>query len=120
MDFFFALGEPRRRRIVELIASRGEMPAGEICRSFDITPQAVSQHLAVLRESGLLRMRKMGQKRIYSINTEPILELDKWARDTTALWNGRFDALDRVLDLEKKKNAKMVIVRQRQTNRRGN
>lgn len=105
---------------MELIASSGELSAGEICRSFDITAQAISQHLAILKESGILKMEKRGQKRIYSINPNPILELNKWASDTAALWDRRFDALDSVLANEKKKNAKMVILRQKQMNRKGN
>ena len=120
MDFFIALSDPRRRRIVELVAQRGEMSAGEICKGFDITAQAVSQHLAILRDSGLLKVEKRAQQRIYSINPEPILELNRWASDTAALWDRRFDALDRVLSNEKKKNAKMVILRQKQMNRKGN
>ncbi len=113
MDLFSALADPRRRTIVELIASKGELTAGEICKSFDITPQAISQHLNVLRESGLLKVEKLAQRRIYSIDPGPILELDRWARETTRQWDERFDALDRVLKEEKNKNAKKMILWQR-------
>ena len=71
MDFFFALSEPKRRRIVELLAGSGELSAGEICRKFDITAQAISQHLNVLREAGLVKMEKRGQQHIYRINPDP-------------------------------------------------
>jgi DNA-binding transcriptional ArsR family regulator len=120
MDIFFALSDPRRREIVRLVAERGQLSAGEICREFDISAQAISQHLRILKECGLLQVERSAQRRIYRMNTGPILELDRWARETTRLWDERLGALDRVLDLEKKKNAKMVIVRQRQTNRRRN
>jgi DNA-binding transcriptional ArsR family regulator len=120
MDLFSALADPRRRKIVELIADKGEMTSGEICKSFDITPQAVSQHLNLLRESGILRMQKLAQKHIYSINPEPILELDRWARETTKLWDARFASLEKVLKDEKNKNAKKMILWQRNSKAKRN
>jgi DNA-binding transcriptional ArsR family regulator len=66
-----ALAEPQRRRILTLVRD-GELPAGEIAEHFDITHQAVSQHLRVLRDAGLLRERRDGTRRLYAIRPEAI------------------------------------------------
>lgn len=66
-----ALAEPQRRRILTLVRD-GELPAGEIAEQFDITHQAVSQHLRVLKDAGVLRERRDGTRRLYSIRPEAI------------------------------------------------
>jgi DNA-binding transcriptional ArsR family regulator len=66
-----ALAEPHRRRILTLVADR-EVPAGEIAQHFDITHQAVSQHLKVLRDAGVLSERRDGTRRLYAIRPEAI------------------------------------------------
>jgi DNA-binding transcriptional ArsR family regulator len=66
-----ALAEPQRRRILTLVRD-GELPAGEIAEHFDITHQAVSQHLRVLRDAGLLDERRDGTRRLYAIRPEAI------------------------------------------------
>jgi DNA-binding transcriptional ArsR family regulator len=66
-----ALAEPQRRRILTLVGD-GELPAGEIAEHFDITHQAVSQHLRVLKDAGLLRERREGTRRLYAIRPEAI------------------------------------------------
>jgi DNA-binding transcriptional ArsR family regulator len=66
-----ALAEPQRRRIVALVRDN-ELPAGEIAGHFDITPQAVSQHLRVLKDAGVLRERRDGTRRLYAIRPEAI------------------------------------------------
>ncbi|MDG7013175.1 MAG: winged helix-turn-helix transcriptional regulator [Nitrososphaerota archaeon] len=105
MDAFYALAEPRRRRVLELLASRGRLTATQICREFEVTPQAVSQHLNVLREAGLISMEKQGQRRIYGINPERTRDVEEWADEVTSTWNRRFDALGGALDSEKKARA---------------
>lgn len=103
MDSFSALAEPRRRAIIELLARRGQLSASEIYRSFSVTAQAVSQHLRILLDAGLLRMEKRSQQHIYSLNPGSIKEIEKWARQMNILWNDSFDRLERVLDEEKNK-----------------
>jgi DNA-binding transcriptional ArsR family regulator len=66
-----ALAEPQRRRILALVRD-GELPAGEIADHFDITHQAVSQHLRVLKDAGVLRERREGTRRLYAIRPEAI------------------------------------------------
>jgi DNA-binding transcriptional ArsR family regulator len=66
-----ALAEPQRRRILTLVRDR-ELAAGEIAAQFTITPQAVSQHLRVLREAGVLRERREGTRRLYALRPEAL------------------------------------------------
>jgi DNA-binding transcriptional ArsR family regulator len=66
-----ALAEPQRRRILSVVRDR-EVAAGEIARQFDITPQAVSQHLRVLKDAGVLRERREGTRRLYALRPEAL------------------------------------------------
>ncbi|HRN69962.1 MAG TPA: metalloregulator ArsR/SmtB family transcription factor [Candidatus Woesebacteria bacterium] len=103
MDIFQALAEPNRRKILEIIAKNGELSASDIFNKFDSTAPAISQHLKVLRVSNLVMVEKRAQQRIYKINTEPLLEMESWIKEMTKLWNEKFDALDALLQEEKKK-----------------
>jgi DNA-binding transcriptional ArsR family regulator len=103
MDKFYALAEPTRRKIIELLASRGALSATEICEQFTISPQAISQHLKVLREAGLVQVEKRAQQRIYRINPQAMVELEDWARQLTELWSQRLEALEAVVQAEKQK-----------------
>lgn len=93
---FAALADPTRRRIVEMLASR-ELPAGEIARRFDMTAPAVSQHLKLLREAGLVHVRRDAQRRIYALDPRGLAELDEWLARFRRFWGGRLDALEREL-----------------------
>jgi DNA-binding transcriptional ArsR family regulator len=88
-----ALSDPTRRQIVELLAER-ERNAGEIAAEFPVSRPAVSRHLRVLREHGLVQTRIEGQQRIYSLDPEPLIELDDWLARYRAFWTNRLDALD--------------------------
>jgi DNA-binding transcriptional ArsR family regulator len=103
MDAFYALAEPRRRKIIEILARNGELPATQIYSKFDITAQAVSQHLKVLLDCGFLKMEKRSQQHIYQINPASMLEIEKWLTHTKGLWTKRLDNLDKFLETEKKK-----------------
>src|SRR5688572_33493495 len=100
MDPFPALSEPSRRRMIELLG-RGERPAGAIAGEFELTPAAVSQHLKVLREAGLVRVRIDGPRRIYSLDPDGLTAVDAWLDRVRAFWSGRLDALERALAKEK-------------------
>jgi DNA-binding transcriptional ArsR family regulator len=106
MDMFYALGEPTRREIIEVLAESGQLSATDICDKFPVSHPAISQHLKVLREARLVRVEKQAQRRLYQINPETMLELEKWAKQMTRLWSDRFDALDQVLKAEKRKRKK--------------
>jgi DNA-binding transcriptional ArsR family regulator len=84
-----ALAEPHRRRILDLVGDR-EVPAGEIAQHFDITHQAVSQHLKVLRDAGLLNERRDGTRRLYAIRPEAIESVRAYLDE---LWPASLDRL---------------------------
>jgi DNA-binding transcriptional ArsR family regulator len=88
-----ALADPTRRRIVELLAD-GERSAGELAAEFSTSRPAVSRHLRVLREQGLVTARNEGQKRVYSLDPAPLAELDAWLGRYRSFWAQRLDALD--------------------------
>ena len=93
MEALAALADPTRRRIVELLAER-ERDAGEIASHFDVSRPAVSRHLRVLREHGLVRARSDAQRRIYSLEAAPLEEIDAWLDKYRGFWANRLDALD--------------------------
>lgn len=103
MDKFSALGDPNRRRIVELLAHQGPLTASEISQEFSVSPSAISQHLKILRDAKLILMKKQAQKRIYAINPEAIQEMEGWAKRLTRIWEQRFDALEQIIEEEKRK-----------------
>ncbi|MBP1949331.1 ArsR/SmtB family transcription factor [Virgibacillus litoralis] len=103
-DIFHALSEPNRRYILEILANQEQLTATDIYDRFNISPPAISQHLKILREANLVRMEKKAQQRIYQLNPDAIIELEEWANHITQLWTQRFDALDKVLETEMKKN----------------
>ncbi len=103
MNIFSALSDPTRRQIYELIAEKGPLSASEIGENFPVSAPAISQHLKVLREAELVQMEKRAQQRIYRINPQALTDLSDWAAQMTRHWNERFDALDILLEAEKKK-----------------
>jgi DNA-binding transcriptional ArsR family regulator len=90
---FEALADPTRRRILELLAV-GERSAGDIAGEFAISRPGVSRHLRVLRESGLVRARGAGQRRLYTVDPAPLAEVQAWLTRYQRFWAQRFDALD--------------------------
>jgi DNA-binding transcriptional ArsR family regulator len=96
MEAFAALGDPTRRRIIELLAER-ELAAGDIARRFDMTAPAVSQHLKVLRNASLVRVRGEAQKRIYALEPSGLATIDAWLSRYRRFWNDRLDLLERRL-----------------------
>ena len=104
MDKFHALADPTRRKIIEKLAESGQLTATEIAGLFPISPQAISQHLKVLSEAGWVQVEKRAQQRIYRINPEATLELEDWAHQLRMLWSRRFDALEQLIEAEKKRS----------------
>ena len=100
MDAFSVLAEPRRRRVVEILARRGKLSATQICDEFDVTPQAISQHLRVLREANVILMEKRAQQRLYAFNPRSMNQIQGWAAEMANLWNSRFDRLEKTLKEE--------------------
>ncbi len=96
MHAFDVLGDPVRRRILELLAD-GERSSGEVAEAvqdeFGITQSAVSQHLKVLRDSGFATARVAGARRIYAVQPAPLQEIDAWLARFRTFWEPRLDAL---------------------------
>lgn len=84
-----AISDPRRREILELIRNR-ELAAGEIAARFDVTRPAISQHLTVLRNAGLVRERRDGARRLYRARPEGLAELRSFLN---GFWDDRLDRL---------------------------
>ncbi len=105
MQSLLAIADPTRRRIVELLAER-ERTAGELVEEFDMSAPAISQHLNVLRDAGLVVTRAEGQSRIQSLNPDGFNDLDAWLEKTRSIWSRRLDALERELRAEDERNAK--------------
>src|SRR3954463_9764073 len=103
MDTFSVLAEPSRRHILELLATKEGLSAGDIYARFNVSPPAISQHLKVLREARLVRVEKRAQHRIYYVNPEPMKELETWIKQFSARAEDQFKRLDAVLEAEKAK-----------------
>lgn len=105
MDVFHALADPTRRSIVEVLAAERKLSASAIGKRFPMSAAAISQHLKILREAQLVHVEKDGQRRLYELNPGTISDLEAWASRMKPVWNRRLDALDTVLQAEKR-NAK--------------
>jgi DNA-binding transcriptional ArsR family regulator len=93
VDALAALADDTRRQIVALLAG-GEQAAGELAGQFPVSRPAISRHLRVLREAGLVQVRTQGQRRVYTLDPRPLAELDAWLAPYRRLWAQRWDALD--------------------------
>jgi DNA-binding transcriptional ArsR family regulator len=106
MHAFDVLGDPVRRRILELLA-KGEHRSGEIVeiieKEFGITQAAVSQHLRVLREGGFAKSRVDGARRIYSVDADAFQEINAWLERFRAFWEPKLSALETEIARGKKK-----------------
>lgn len=99
-DVFHAIAERNRRLLLDIL-SEGERPVHELVAHFDLTVGAVSQHLKVLLESGLVTRRKAGRFRYYRANPEALREVHGWTERYRRFWEGRLDRLGAYLDEEK-------------------
>ncbi len=89
-----AIADPIRREILEMLDGQ-QLTAGDIAARFEISRPAISRHLRVLRESGLVRAELVGRQRVYALDTEPLGELADWiTRFGRNAWERRFDALE--------------------------
>jgi DNA-binding transcriptional ArsR family regulator len=98
MDAATAIADPIRRRVLELVRD-DEFPAGVLAAEFDVSRPAVSRHLRVLREAGLLVERRVGRQRLYRANLEPLAELRSWL---DAYWAGRLGELRDLAEKEER------------------
>jgi DNA-binding transcriptional ArsR family regulator len=94
---FQVLGEPSRHAILNLLRD-GERPVGELVDQLHLSQPAVSKHLRVLKEAGMVEARADAQRRLYRIRLEPFAELDDWLAPYRQLWTTRLDRLEDHLD----------------------
>jgi DNA-binding transcriptional ArsR family regulator len=93
---FEVIGDPSRRRMLDLLRD-DEHTVNELVDALDMSQPAVSKHLRVLRNAGLVEARVDAQRRIYSLSPEPLAELDAWLSPYRRFWRGRLSSLQRHL-----------------------
>ena len=98
MDAAAAIADPIRRRVLELVRDE-ELTAGQLAEEFPVSRPAVSRHLRVLRETGLVTERRVGKHRLYRANLEPLAELRDWL---DGYWAGRLGALRDLAEKEER------------------
>jgi DNA-binding transcriptional ArsR family regulator len=94
---FEVLAEPHRRRILDLLRD-DEQPVGALVEQLGLSQPAVSKHLRVLRDAGLVEARVDAQRRVYRLRPEPLREIDEWLAPFRGAWRDRLDDLERHLD----------------------
>ena len=103
-DIFQAVADPTRRAILTLIAAQAMTP-NALAEHFDTSRQAVSKHLKILDECGLLQQEQRGREIYYQLEIDKMKEIDKWLEQFRKIWEARFSQLDDLLD--KLKNNKL-------------
>ncbi len=96
-DTFAALGDATRFAIVEKLLNEGELPAGNLQEVGTISPPAISRHLKVLREAGIIQQRIDKQRRMYSVRPEAVRTIGEWAMNYQEFWQKSLDRLEAAL-----------------------
>ena len=99
---FQAIADPTRRAILDYLKS-GEQPVNYLCTQFAISQPAVSQHLRVLLQAGLVSERRLGRQRLYKLEPLALKEVSDWIREYDKFWQQKLDALGDYLDRNQKK-----------------
>ena len=97
MSTYSALAEPNRREILDLLRG-GERSVGNLVDRLTLSQPGVSKHLKVLREAGLVDVRRQGKQRLYALRSQPLAEVDAWLEPYRAFWSQQLDALERHLE----------------------
>jgi DNA-binding transcriptional ArsR family regulator len=97
MSVFSVLAEPNRRRILDLLRV-SECPVGELVERLEMSQPAVSKHLRVLREAGLVEVRVDAQRRLYRVQPESLRAVEEWLAPYRRMWAAGLDDLERHLD----------------------
>jgi DNA-binding transcriptional ArsR family regulator len=90
---FNVLSEPSRRGLLDALRE-GAKPVNELVETVGMSQPVVSKHLRILREAGLVTVKPEGQRRLYRLNPQPLLEMDAWLEPYRRFWSDRLDALD--------------------------
>ena len=102
-DSFQAIADPTRRAIISLIVVQAMTP-NALAEQFSSSRQAVSKHIRVLHECGLVTTKQVGRERYYQIHPKKLKEVADWIEPFRRMWEGRFNELDKVLNPKKSKH----------------
>ena len=92
-DVFNAIAEPRRRKIIDLLAGRGEQAVGDLVRTLRLPQPAVSKHLGVLRRVRIVSASKRGQRRMYRLNAKELRPVHDWVKNYERFWSHQLDRI---------------------------
>ncbi len=92
-DVFNAIAEPRRRQIVDLLAGRGSLAVGAIVLALGLPQPAVSKHLGVLREVGIVSVTRDGQQRLYQLQAQEMKPMYDWLKTYERFWANHVDCI---------------------------
>ena len=104
VDAFHAIADPTRRAMLLRLAREGERSVSQLKKPFTISQPAVSKHLRILREAGLVRCRKSGRESLYDIEASRLHDVRDWIAQVEEYWDQRLDALGEYLDAKKRKS----------------
>lgn len=96
-DIFYAIADPTRRAILDRLRD-GEQPVKQLAEPFAMSLPAISQHLQILCEVGLVTQRRLGRQRIYQLNPEPLQQVKNWVSHYEHFWQAKLDNLDEYLE----------------------
>jgi DNA-binding transcriptional ArsR family regulator len=96
-DIFQAIADPTRRALLDRLRD-GEQPVKQLAEPFNMSLPAISQHLQILCEAGLVQVRKAGRQRLYRLNPEPLKEVSDWITHYEQFWQEKLDALGKYLE----------------------
>lgn len=99
-DVYSAVADPTRRRLLRMLAETDELPLHEMTARFRMGRTAVSKHLAILKEAGLVMDRKVGRETRYQLNAAPLREIQEWISSYEWFWSERIDSLKDLLEEE--------------------
>lgn len=94
---YYAVADPIRRGILDLLR-QGERSAGDLARAFPVSRPAVSRHVRVLRDAGLVRLRRERQTLHYSLNPAPLADIDRWLSGYRVFWGARLQDLRKIVE----------------------
>jgi len=99
-DVFDAIADPTRRRLIRLLAEAGELPLHKLTAPFSMGRTAVSKHLRILKEAGLVVDRKVGRETRYRLNAFPLKEIQDWVAFYSVFWSANMSRLNQFLEEE--------------------
>nr|WP_240548044.1 metalloregulator ArsR/SmtB family transcription factor [Paenibacillus lignilyticus] len=99
-DTFDAIADPTRRELIRLLAEAEEVPLHELTSQFQMGRTAVSKHLTILKEAGLVLDRKVGRETRFRLNAEPLREIQHWVSFYSKFWNTNLIRLQHLLEEE--------------------